>query len=69
MNRIAYVDGNGHLWWRHDGRDARRLLKGNFTLPAWSDDGKAIAVAEKKDGGRQWDISVVLLPQELRSPR
>jgi hypothetical protein len=70
LNRIAYVDGNGHLWVASaDGRDARRLLKGNFTLPAWSDDGKAIAVAEKKDGGRQWDISVVLLPQELRSPR
>jgi hypothetical protein len=70
LNRIAYVDGNGHLWIASaDGRDARRLLKGNFTLPAWSDDGKAIAVAEKKDGGRQWDISVVLLPQALRSPR
>jgi hypothetical protein len=70
LNRIAYVDGNGHLWVASaDGRNARRLLKGNFTLPAWSDDGKAIAVAEKKDGGRQWDISVVLLPQDLRSPR
>jgi Tol biopolymer transport system component len=44
-------------------------LKGDFTLPAWSDDGKAIAVAEKKDGGRRWDISLVLLPEELRSPR
>jgi hypothetical protein len=70
LNRIAYVDGNGHLWVASaDGRNARRLLKGNFTLPAWSDDGKAIAVAEKKDDGRSWDISVVLLPQELRSPR
>jgi hypothetical protein len=70
LNRIAYIDGNGHLWVASaDGRNARRLLKGNFTLPAWSDDGKAIAVAEKKDGGRQWDISVVLLPQDLRSPR
>jgi hypothetical protein len=70
LNRIAYVDGNGHLWVASaDGNNARRLLKGNFTLPAWSDDGKAIAVAEKKDGGRQWDISVVLLPQDLRSPR
>ena len=49
------------------GRDARRLLKGDFTLPAWSDDGKAIAAAEKKDGGRRWDISVVLLPENLGS--
>jgi hypothetical protein len=70
LNQIAYVDGNGHLWVASaDGRNARRLLKGNFTLPAWSDDGKAIAVAEKKGGGREWDISVILLPQELRSPK
>jgi hypothetical protein len=70
LNRIAYVDGDGDLWVAAaDGRDARRVLKGNFTLPAWSDDGKAIAVAEKKDGGRRWDISVVLLPENLRSPK
>ena len=70
LNRIAYVDGKGDLWVASaDGRNARRLLKGHFTLPAWSDDGKAIAVAEKKDGGRRWDISVVLLPEELRSPK
>ncbi len=70
LNRIAYVNGKGDLWVASaDGRNARRLLKGDFTLPAWSDDGKAIAVAEKKDGGRRWDISVVRLPEELRSPR
>lgn len=70
LNRIAYVDGAGDLWVaRADGRDARRLLKGDFTLPAWSDDGKAIAVAERKDGGRTWDISVILLPESLRSVR
>jgi hypothetical protein len=70
LNRIAYVDGKGNLWVASaDGRNARRLVKGDFTLPAWSDDGKAIAVAEKKDGGRRWEISVVLLPQDLRSPR
>src|SRR5215203_1309425 len=68
LNRIAYVDGHGDLWVaRADGRDARRLLKGDFTLPAWSDDGKAIAVAERKDGGRRWDISVIALPESLRS--
>lgn len=69
LNRIAYVDGEGDLWVASaSGHDARRLLKGDFTLPAWSDDGKAIAIAEKKDGGRRWDISVVLLPEALRSP-
>jgi hypothetical protein len=70
MNRIAYVDGNGNLWVAGaDGRDARRILKGNFTLPAWSDDGRAIAVAERKDNGRRWEISLVLLPPDLRSVR
>ena len=70
LNRIAYVDADGNLWIaRADGRDARRILKGKFTLPAWSEDGKAIAVAERKDNGRRWDISVVLLPDNLRSIR
>lgn len=70
LNRIAYVDGKGDLWVADaDGRRAQRLLKGDFTLPAWSDDGKAIAVAERKDGGRRWDISVVLLPEPLRTRR
>lgn len=68
LNRVAYVDGSGDLWIAHaDGRDAQRLLKGEFTLPAWSDDGKAIAAAERKDNGRRWDISVILLPESLRS--
>jgi hypothetical protein len=68
LNRIAYVDGKGDLWVAAaDGRNPSRLLKGDFTLPAWSDDGKAIAIAEKKEGGRRWDISVVLLPENLRS--
>ena len=70
LNRIAYVDGRGDLWVAiADGRSPRRLLKGDFMLPAWSDDGKAIAIAEKKDGGRRWDISIVLLPEDLRTPR
>ena len=70
LNRIAYVDGSGDLWVASaDGRDPRRLLKGKFTLPAWSDDGKAIAVAEKKDGGRRWEISVVMVPENLRTTR
>ena len=70
LNRIAYVDAKGDLWIAMaDGRNAQRLLKGDFTLPAWSDDGKAIAVAERKDGGRRWDISVVLLPENMRTVR
>jgi hypothetical protein len=70
LNRIAYVDGHGDLWVAGaDGRNQKRLLKGDFTLPAWSDDGKTIAVAEKKDGGRRWDISVVLVPLEFRSTK
>jgi hypothetical protein len=70
LNRIAYVDGKGDLWVASaTGSDARRLLKGNFTLPAWSDEGSAIAVADKKDGGRRWDIILVWLPDDLRTPR
>jgi hypothetical protein len=63
LNRIAYVDGKGDLWVaRADGQDARRLLKGDFTLPAWSPDGRLIAIAERKDAGRRWEISIVHLP-------
>lgn len=69
LNRIAYVDGKGDLWVaRADGRDARRLLNGDFTLPAWSDDGRTIAVAERKDGGKTWVISLVHLPAALLAP-
>jgi hypothetical protein len=66
VNRVAYVDANGDLWIaRADGRDARRLMRGDFTLPAWSDDGRSIAVAERKDGGRRWEVSLIRLPREL----
>jgi Tol biopolymer transport system component len=54
--------------WRADGGKPQRVLKGDFTLPAWSDDGRAIAVAERKDGGRRWEISIVYLPEGLRAP-
>jgi hypothetical protein len=67
LNRIAYVDKEGDLWVaKADGTDAERLLKGNFTLPAWSDDGRLIAVAEKKDNGRKWEISIVHVPPRFR---
>jgi hypothetical protein len=70
LNRIAYVDDKGDLWIaRADGRDPRRLLRGDFTLPAWSDDGRTIAIAERKDNGRRWDISVVHLPEAHRGVR
>ena len=66
---IAYMDGKGDLWVAAaDGSRPQRLLKGAFTLPAWSDDGRSIAVAEKKDGGRRWDVVLVALPEALRTP-
>jgi hypothetical protein len=69
LNRIAYADGKGDLWVaRADGSRPQRLLRGDFTLPAWSYDGRAIAVVERKDGGRRWDVSIVYLPEALRSP-
>jgi len=69
LNRIAYVDGKGDLWVANaDGSRPQRLLKGDFTLPAWSDDGRSIAVAEKKDGGRRWDVILVALAESLRTP-
>jgi hypothetical protein len=70
LNRIAYVDGKGDLWIAQaDGRDAGRLMRGDFTLPAWSDDGRSIAVAERKDGGRRWDVSLIHLPHGLTTSR
>jgi hypothetical protein len=66
LNRIAYTDGKGDLWVADaDGRNARRLMRGDFTLPAWSPDGRLIAVAERKDGGRRWEISVIHLPDHV----
>ena len=66
LNHVAYVDKNGDLWIAGaDGRNPRRVLRGNFTLPAWSDDGRQIAVAERKNGGKKWEISVVTLPDAL----
>ena len=67
LNRIAYVDKSGDLWVaKADGSDPERLLKGNFTLPAWSDDGRIIAVAEKKSNGTKWEISIVHVPPRFR---
>jgi hypothetical protein len=63
LNQIAYVDKNGDLWIAAaDGRNPLRVMRGNFTLPAWSDNGRQIAVAERKNGGRKWEISVITLP-------
>ena len=70
LNRIAYIDGKGDLWIaRADGERQRRILRGNFTLPAWSPDGRSVAVAERKDGGQRWEISVVHLPASLLTDR
>lgn len=68
LNRVAYVDGKGDLWVANaDGRNAKKIMNGSFSLPAWSDDGRAIAIAERKDNGRRWEISVVRLPRALWS--
>jgi hypothetical protein len=68
LNRIAYVDGKGDLWIaRADGRNAERLLRGTYTLPAWSEDGRMLAIAERKDSGRKWEVSVVHLAERFRS--
>ena len=67
LNRVAYVDKSGDLWIaRADGSDRERILKGNFFLPAWSDDGRSIAVAEVKGRGEKWEISIVTIPPALR---
>jgi hypothetical protein len=67
LNRIAYVDSKGDLWIaRADGHSPERLLKGSYTLPAWSEDGRTLAIAERKDGGRTWEISVVHLDERFR---
>jgi hypothetical protein len=69
LNRIAYVDGKGDLWVaRADGARARRVLRGNFMLPAWSEDGRSIAIVERTENGRRWEVSLILLPEELRTP-
>jgi hypothetical protein len=69
LNRIAYVDDKGAVWVAGaDGRSPERILKGSFTLPAWSDDGRVLAVAEKKGDGGAWEISVVYLPERFRRP-
>lgn len=64
LNRIAYIDKKGDLWIAQaDGRSPVRLLRGDFLVPAWSDNGRLIAVAEKKS--HRWDVSVVHVPQDL----
>ncbi|MDQ3068667.1 MAG: hypothetical protein M3R55_02920 [Acidobacteriota bacterium] len=64
LNQIAYVDDKGDLWIaRADGADARRLAKGDFLLPAWSLDGRAIAVVERNASKKRWDVYVVTVPR------
>ena len=64
QNQIAYVDGKGDLWIAAaDGANPKRLLKGNFVLPAWSLDGTAIAVVERNTGKKRWDVFVVPVPR------
>jgi hypothetical protein len=70
LDRIAYVDKGGDLWVaRADGSERVRLLKGEFTLPAWSPDGRHIAVAQMKNRGANgtWEILLVTVPANLAS--
>jgi hypothetical protein len=61
------LTGSGDRWIaRADGSRPERLLKGSFTLPAWSEDGRLIAVAERKDNGRTWEVSIVTVPPRFR---
>ena len=63
-NQIAYVDDKGDLWIaRADGEQARRIMKGDFLLPAWSTDGRAIAVVERNASKKRWDVYVVTVPR------
>ncbi len=67
LNRVAYVDEKGDIWIaRADGRSPERLLSGHFTLPAWSEDGRVLAFAERKGDGGKWEVSVVHLPERFR---
>jgi hypothetical protein len=67
LNRVAYADEKGDVWIaRADGRNPERVLSGRFTLPAWSEDGRELAVAERKGDGGKWEISVVHLPDRFR---
>lgn len=64
LNQIAYVDGKGDLFVAHaDGTGPRRIARGDFLLPAWSDDGRAIAVVERNARKKRWDVYVVLVPR------
>jgi hypothetical protein len=67
LNRVAYTDEKGDLWVaRANGTGPEKLLSGRFTLPAWSDDGRTLAFAEKKGDGGKWEISVIHLPERFR---
>jgi hypothetical protein len=67
LNRVAYVDEAGDVFVaRADGKGSERIAKGDFTLPAWSEDGRLLAVAERKDRGKVWEISILHVPERFR---
>lgn len=64
FNRIAYVDGKGDLFVAAaDGANPRRVARGSFLLPAWSLDGRAVAVVERNARKKRWDVFVITVPQ------
>lgn len=64
FNRIAYVDGKGDLFVAGaDGANPRRIARGDFLLPAWSLDGRAVAVVERNARKKRWDVYVIAVPR------
>ena len=60
VNRVAYVDGKGDLYVAAaDGAAPRRIARGDFLLPAWSLDGRAVAVVERNARKKRFDVYVI----------
>jgi len=75
IRKLAGPTAAAEAYWRRKANRVSPTGLGRITsasdskmpYPAWSDDGRVIAVAERKDGGRRWDISIVHLPEALRT--
>jgi Tol biopolymer transport system component len=58
-SRSLAFAGRGGIWTvRADGTGARLIVRGSVTQPAWSPDGKRIAVVQATAGGRARIVSV-----------
>jgi hypothetical protein len=65
---LLYTDKKGNLCAiDYEGKEEKLLLKGDYTLPAWSWQADRIALAETKKGGKSWLIYVVpVVPSPAR---